>query len=86
MLTAILTGYLLQASDAAKQAGNKVQGEAKGAGGGSGPTLGGIADKAKQAVGSATSVSVCLARGHCVQLDCKSQSRQTVVVQSASAC
>ena len=34
-----------------------MQGEAKGAGGGSGPTLGGVADKAKQAVGSATNVS-----------------------------
>ena len=46
-----------QAADAAKTAGNKVQGEAKGAGGGDGPSLGDAANKAKQAVGNVTSVS-----------------------------
>ena len=46
-----------------------MQGEAKGAGGGSGPTLGGIADKAKQAIGSATSVSVYMTSGYCFQLE-----------------
>jgi hypothetical protein len=44
-----------KAADAAKKAGNKVQGEAKGAGGGDGPSLGDAANKAKQAVGNITS-------------------------------
>jgi hypothetical protein len=64
-------GYIVlspQAADAAKKAGNKVQGEAKGAGGGDGPSLGDAANKAKQAVGNVTSVSARHGRNVCSAL------------------